>query len=351
MKIALVAPPFIAVPPKKYGGTELFAGDLVQGLKQKEILVILYANGASTAPVETRWIIEKEEWPISSPVESSLKGLLHSSWAVQDASGEADVIHVNDAPSLAFSRFVDLPFVYTVHHAIDPSMTAYYQALPDNIYYVTISDYQRRKLPLSQIRTIHHGIDLSRYRVVERKQPYLVFLGRVAPTKGTHLAIEVAKLSGMPLKIAGEVQPIYKEYWETKVKPHIDGKFIEFVGDVGPEEKITLLGNATAMIFPIQWEEPFGLVMIESMACGTPVLAIPRGSVEEIVREGVSGCIRQSAAELAACIPNLNLDAGKIREYAQRNFSAERMADDYISLYKEILASRRHEADAEPIVA
>lgn len=349
MKIALIAPPFIAVPPRKYGGTELFAAELAKGLQKKGVSVILYANGASTAPVETRWFFEREQWPIPGAVESSLKGLTHSSWAVRDASGEADVIHVNDAPALSFSRFVPLPFVYTVHHVFDPVLAQFYERLPENIDYVTISDFQRRKLSLPRARTIHHGIDLSCYRFTERKQAYLAFLGRVAPPKGTHLAIEIAKRAGIPLKIAGEIQPIYKEYWETKVKPHVDGKFIEFIGDIGREEKNELLGNAMAMVFPIQWEEPFGLVLIESMACGTPVLALPGGSVEEIVSEGVSGHTRKSVEDLAECAKSLTLDPKKVRDYAQKNFSVDRMVDDYIRLYAEIISVP--EAGAEPIVA
>lgn len=349
MKIALIAPPFIAVPPRKYGGTELFAAELAKGLKQKGVNVVLYANGASTAPVETRWLFEDEQWPIPGAIESSLKGLTHSSWAIRDASGEADVIHVNDAPALSFSRFVPVPFVYTVHHVFDPVLEKFYERLPETIEYVTISDFQGRKLAMPRTRTIHHGIDLSAYKFRERKQPYLAFLGRIAPPKGTHLAIEVAKRAGIPLKIAGEIQPFYKDYWETKVKPHVDGKFIEFIGDVGREEKDELLSNAMAMLFPIQWEEPFGLVLIESMACGTPVLALPGGSVEEIVREGVSGHIGKSVAELADCAKNLNFDAQKIRAYTQENFSVERMVEDYIRLYTEITSV--HETGAEPIVA
>src|SRR5579863_3737929 len=189
MKIALVAPPFISIPPKKYGGTELFIAELAKGLQQKGISVILYANGASTVPVETRWIFEKEEWPIRGAMESSLKSLAHSSWAVRDASEEVDVIHLNDAPGLSFSRFISSPFVYTVHHIFDPVLADFYKRLPDNVHYVTISHFQRHQFSMPRMRTIHHGITLSGNNVPERRQEYLVFLGRVAPSKGTHLAI------------------------------------------------------------------------------------------------------------------------------------------------------------------
>ena len=349
MKIALIAPPFIAVPPRKYGGTELFIAELATGLQQKGAEVVVYANGASTVPVETRWIYEKEDWPISGPVEASLKGLVHSSWAIKDAAA-VDVIHLNAAPGLSFSHFVSTPFVYTVHHPFERTLTAFYGHYPD-VSYVTISDFQRHKLPMPKKRTIHHGVDLDRYNFVERKQPYLAFLGRVAPPKGTHLAIEIAKQCGIPLKIAGEVQPLYQDYWEKQVKPHVDGKFIQYVGEVGLKQKNELLGNALAMLFPIQWDEPFGLVLIESMACGTPVLAMPGGSVEEIVRDGVSGYVRSSVEELARCARNLQLDPKGVRNYAQENFSVQRMIDDYIQLYSEIIGEGQTRADAERIVA
>lgn len=351
MKIALIAPPFISVPPRKYGGTELFIAQLANGLKQKGVSVVLYANGASSAPVETRWIFEQEQWPIPGAMESSLKGLTHSSWAVQDASGEADIIHLNDAPGLSFSRFVPNPFVYTVHHVFDPVLLEFYRTLPDSIHYVTISDFQRYRLSLPRIRTIHHGIDFSHCNVREKKQEYLVFLGRIAPPKGTHVAIEIAKRAGIPLKIAGEIQPLYQDYWEKQVKPQVDGKFIEYIGAVGLQEKNELLGSALAMLFPIQWDEPFGLVLIESMRCGTPVLALPGGSVEEIVKEGVSGHVRRSAAELAQCAKNLKLEPKSVRKYAEQHFSMERMVNDYIQLYSEIISASERQESLQPIVA
>src|SRR5205807_3450178 len=249
MRIALIAPPFIAVPPKKYGGTELFVAELAEGLQQEGAKVVLYANGESTASVETRWIYEEEDWPFHSEVEASLKGLSHSAWAVQDAAREADVIHLNSAPGLSFSHFVNKPFVYTIHHAYEQALTEYYAKLPD-VHYVTISDFQKQQLQMPHMRAIHHGIKPSLYQLKEAKQPYLCFLGRVAPPKGTHLAIEIAKKSGIALKIAGEIQPVYQEYWESQVKPHVDGKFIEYVGELGPEEKNELLGSSMAMVFP-----------------------------------------------------------------------------------------------------
>src|SRR5437588_12803108 len=212
MKIALVAPPFLAIPPKRYGGTELFLAGLVCGLKDKGIDILLYANGESTVPVKVRSMFDREEWPIETRVETSLKAMTHSAWSIKDASGQVDLIHVNSAPAVSFSRFVDLPFVHTIHHGYEQDLTDYYATLPE-VSYVTISDFQRSKLPMPRMRTIHHGIDLGVYQLQENKQQHLSFLGRIAPPKGTHLAIEIAKKSGVPLKIAGEIQPVYQDYW------------------------------------------------------------------------------------------------------------------------------------------
>lgn len=336
MKIALVAPPFISVPPKKYGGTELFVGELALGLAKRGFDLTLYTNSESTLPVPMKWFYEKEEWPLSGEAEANLKGLNHVAWAVKEASVEADLIHLNNAAGLPLSHFVDMPLIYTVHHAYEEPLNDFYTGFPD-VAFVTISNFQRSRLKVRNARTIHHGIEMGKYVLQENKQDYLTFLGRIAPTKGVHLAIEIAKRSGMPLKIAGEIQPLYQEYWERQVKPHVDGRFIEYVGQVGLREKNELLGASKAMLFPIQWDEPFGLVMIESMACGTPVLALPGGSVMEVVKEGVSGCVRNSAAELARCARESNFAPGSVRAYVEENFSSDRMVEQYIELYSEIL--------------
>lgn len=349
MKIALVAPPYIAVPPKKYGGTELFIAELALGLKKRGVDVILYTNGESTLTVPSKCLYEKEEWPLSGDAEANLKGLNHAAWAVKDARDRVDVIHLNNAPGLTLQRFIEQPVVYTVHHGFEQPLADFYTYFPD-VSYVTISDFQRTRLNLPRIRTIHHGIDLSGYTLQTKKQPYLTFLGRVAPAKGTHLAIEIARKADIPLKIAGEIQPVYREYWETVVRPKVDGKFIEYVGEVGLEGKNELLSNSMAMLFPIQWDEPFGLVMVESMACGTPVLSLPGGSVAEVIEEGVSGHVGKSMEDLVQHAKNLHFQAESVRAYAQKYFSSERMANDYISLYSEILGLRTAD-EAEPIVA
>jgi glycosyltransferase involved in cell wall biosynthesis len=336
MKIALIAPPYIAVPPKKYGGTELFIAELACGLQSQGLDITVYTVGESTIDVPIRWLYEKGQWPLKGEMDGTLKGLGHAAWAVAEASQEADLIHLNSAPGITFSRFSNVPIVHTVHHAYEEEFSDFYEMFPE-VSYVTISDFQRKQLRMPKMRTIHHGIDPALYPLQKGKRTYLSFLGRIAPPKGTHLAIEIAKKSGIPLKIAGEIQPMYKSYWESMVKPHVDGKFIEYVGEMGLKEKSELLGNSIAMLFPIQWDEPFGLVMIEAMACGAPVLALSRGSVGEVVKEGVSGHIRTSVDDLAKCAKNLIFDPVTVRAYMEKYFSVQRMTRDYINLYTEIL--------------
>jgi glycosyltransferase involved in cell wall biosynthesis len=336
MRIALIASPFISVPPKKYGGTELFISQLAEGLTRLGIDVVVYANGESTVKAQLRWLYPKDEWPIDNEMYSNLKDLDHTSWSVSDCWHDADVIHLNNAPCLVFSRLRGPRCVYTLHHPHVPSLSAFYAGFP-NVEFVSISNFQKENEPLERIRTIHHGIDLGPYHLQTKKAAYLSFLGRIAPVKGIHNAIEIARRSGIPLKIAGEVQPMDREYFDSCVRPHVDGKFIEYVGEADLALKNELLGNSMAMLFPIEWDEPFGLVMVEAMATGTPVIAFPGGSVAEIVRDGISGfvcCGIEDAVARLREVPAIKPAA--VRAYVQQYFSAERMVQDYLALYREM---------------
>jgi glycosyltransferase involved in cell wall biosynthesis len=370
MRIAIIASPFISIPPRKYGGTELFIGELSEGLKRQGVDVVVYACGESAVSTEVRSIYPTEEWPIDGEIYSNLKDLDHTAWALSDAWDTADIVHLNNAPGIAFSRLgcanddgfplhqnpvvvknaaasitsARKPsarrgpkFVYTIHHPVAAQLSRFYAHYPQ-IQYVTISRFQQAQERMPHIETIHHGVDLDRYRLVSRKQPYLSFIGRIAPVKGTHLAIEVAKRVGIPLKIAGEVQPAFQSYFDTMVKPHLDGRNVEFVGEADLGAKNELLGNSMAMLFPIQWNEPFGLVMIEAMATGTPVIALPGGSVEEVVSNGVSGWVCHSVDEMVQRTGQLGrFVPAALRSYVRQNFSVERMVRDYVALYARVL--------------
>ena len=338
MRVALVSSPFLPVPPKRYGGTELFIAQLAEGLQNSGVDVVVYTNGESTVAVETRWLYKSEQWPITGEVFDNLKDFNHASWAIADAAADCDVIHLNSVAALMFTRYARNKFVYTMHHVHEEQLSQVYKFFP-SVEFVTISEFQRQRETMPRMRSIHHGIDLNSYRAGSTKRQHLSFLGRIAPIKGTHIAIEVAKKSGIPLRIAGEVQPIYKQYFDSEIKPHVDGKFIEYVGEVDLEGKNELLSNSLALLFPIQWNEPFGLVMIEAMACGAPVLALPGGAVEEIVCKDVSGYVCQSADEMterARQLPGAFKPAN-VRQYCRQYFSVEKMVAEYLALYQELV--------------
>ena len=340
MRIALIAPPFIPVPPICYGGTELFVAHLAEGLSRMGHEVVVYANGESTVAAEVRWYYRHTMWPPTGNFSETLKEVTHTAWAIRDASETCEVIHLNNTFGLPYSRFVDTPFVCTIHHPHEDALSEFYCQYPD-AQYVTISEYCHQREPMSHVQTIHHGIDISQYQFCEKKQPYLSFLGRVVPVKGAHLAIEVAKRAGIPLKIAGEVQPMFRDYFEQEIKPQIDGRFIEYLGEADFKTKNELLANSQALLFPIEWDEPFGLIMIEAMACGTPVLALPPGSVPEVVKNGVSGYICPSLDEMVDRVADLSkLNPAAIRQYAQEQFSVEKMANSYAKLYVEIAGEK-----------
>lgn len=342
MRVAVIAPPFISVPPRRYGGTELFIAQLAAGMRRLGVEVVVYTNGESTVDAETRWLFPKSQWPIQDELYDNLKELNHTTWAIKDASRSCDLIHINSAPGLICSRFVNRPFVYTLHHPHLSELSDFYSYFPE-VNYVTISDFQRRQETMSHLQTIHHGLETSRYQYREQKQDYLAFLGRIAPIKGPHLAIQAAKKAGIPLKIAGEIQPIFRGYFEKEIQPHLDGNFIEYIGEADLEAKNELLSHARAMLFPIQWDEPFGLVMLEAMACGTPVLALPGGSVAEVIENGVNGVICGSVEEMAAQAREVDrtITPTAVRQQVQERFSLEHMVARYAKLYQSILTAGR----------
>lgn len=339
MRVALIAPPFISVPPKHYGGTELFIAHLAEGLTQSGIDVVVYATGDSTVKAELRFLYPKSLWPLEGENLSNLRDVNHTAWAVADAARDCDLLHLNNAAGVVSSRFHNVPLVYTVHHPHEGGLSDFYGYYPE-VQYVTISHFQRSLESMPRMRTIHHGIRIEDYPLRRKKAQYLSFIGRLAPVKGPHLAIEVAKKTGIPLKIAGEVQPVFRSYFESRVKPHLDGNFIEYIGEADLATKNEFLGNSMAMLFPIQWNEPFGLVMIEAMACGTPVIALRAGSVPEVVQDGLSGYVCQDVDEMAKRIRNLSISPSIVRRYVEQEFSVNVMAKKYIDLYTEILAQR-----------
>jgi glycosyltransferase involved in cell wall biosynthesis len=350
MRIALIAPPFIEIPPRGYGGTELFIANLACELHARGHDVTVYGNGDSRLPCRVRWRYAHAEWPLHDMVRPQLKNTHHTAWAIHDAAASVDVLHLNDIVGVPFTMFVDVPAVLTIHHPHEPALSEQYTKYPE-IHYVAIAHWLARCEPMAQMHVVHHGIPLNRYAYSNAKDDYVAFLGRMAPCKGAHLAIEAARLAGVRLKLAGEIQPLFREYWEQQVRPHIDGEQIEYIGEADLHMKNALLSRARALLFPIQWQEPFGLVMIEAMACGTPVLAFAGGAVHEVVRDGVNGWICADVADMAAHIASPDVPPIACREFAARYFSVARMTDRYLDVYERALtgaAAPRHGLNAVP---
>ena len=342
MRIGLIAPPFIAVPPHAYGGTELFVANLARELHALGHDITVYANGESKLPCRLRWRYERTDWPPTDAVRAQLKNLDHTSWAIREAADSFDVLHVNDAVALPFTRFIETPTVLTVHHPHEPALTDHYVNYP-HVHYVAIADWLARREPMPHVDVIHHGIAVADYTFGADKDDYAVFLGRMVPCTGPHLAIQAARRAGIRLKLAGEIQPAFIDYWERQVLPHVDGDHVEYVGEADFALKNALLSKARALLFPIQWEEPFGLVMIEAMACGTPVLAFSGGAVAEVIRDGVNGWICRDVADMADRLASLDVPPGSCRDCVQESFSVREMANRYVRLYKHL--SRRTDAD------
>jgi glycosyltransferase involved in cell wall biosynthesis len=346
MRIALIAPPFIEIPPKRYGGTELFIANLARELHRRGHEITVYANGDSDLPCRVKWRYRHAEWPLEDPLRPQLKNADHSAWAIHDAAtAGADVIHLNDAVGVPFTLFTDQPAVMTIHHPHEPALSELYLKYP-RVHYVAIADWLAGRESMPRLHVVPHGLPLADYVFSDEKDDYVAFLGRMAPCKGPHLAIEAARLAGVPIKLAGEVQPVFSDYWNSQVLPQIDGRQVEYIGEADRVIKNQLLSRARALLFPIQWEEPFGLVMIEAMACGTPVLALPGGAVHEVVRDGVNGRICRDIRDIATRIADPGVLPSNCRDYVEAHFSVTAMADRYLAVYER--AVREAQSERQP---
>jgi glycosyltransferase involved in cell wall biosynthesis len=338
MRIALIGPPFIEIPPCRYGGTELFIGNLARELYARGHDVTVYGNGDSRLPCQVKSIYPHADWPPGDLVRSQLKNADHTAWALRDASATADVIHLNDLVGLPATRFIDgVPVVLTIHHPHEAVLTEHYERYPE-VHYVAIANWLAKLEPMPRTTVIPHGIPVSDYTCSAAKDDYVAFLGRMAPCKGPHLAIDAARRAGVRIKLAGEIQPVFREYWETEMEPRLEDPAVEYIGEADFAIKNQLLSRARALLFSIQWEEPFGLVMIEAMACGTPVLAFAGGAVAEVVSDGINGWMCDGIDEMAERIRSVNIPARRCRDFVEAHYSVSTMADAYVNLYARAIA-------------
>ena len=338
MKIAMVSNPYVDVPPEKYGGIEQIVYLLTEGLNKRGHNVHLYATGKSKSAGKLKYLYENAVWPIDYRV-----GADHYSFAFEDIlkQGDFDIIHCHDALALPFTRFVkNIPCVHTIHHVRDGSISTIYKNF-QNIHYITISDYQKQKeILLRNVKTIYHGLDIKNFIPNLHPKNYLAFLGRISKIKGLHNAITVAKKSGKELFIGGPVHWVDEKYFNEEIKPSIDNSQIKHLGDLDLKEKVCLLRNALATLFLIEWNEPFGLVMVESMMCGTPVIAFPKGSVNEIIEYGITGFIVNSLEEAVNLIKSDKLkdfDRKRCAERARDRFSHDRFISEHEQYYEEVV--------------
>jgi glycosyltransferase involved in cell wall biosynthesis len=332
MRIALVSTPFLPVPPPAYGGTELVVGELALALRARGHEVVVYATGDSYLPgIEIRHYFVNSQWPPDPAVDA-----MHGAFCVRDILRDPrgfDAVHLHDIGAVPVARHLDCPVIYTLHHDVDAQLSARYLATP-RLRVVAISHAQARCEIAPVEAVVHHGLDPARFAVAD-DQGYLLFLGRYDRCKGPDLALEVAERAGLPLVMAGAPHDL--EYWK-ELKPRLARSNALEVGPVGGRSKAALIARARAVLFPIRWDEPFGLVMIEAMLSGVPVIGLARGSVSEVIENGVTGVCCASVSEMvgAARGAEAMFDRSRVRAAAQQRWSASRMADEYLSLYRAV---------------
>ncbi len=334
MRIAMLAPISWRVPPRHYGPWERVVALLTEGLGRRGVDVTLFAtaDSFSSAPVVSVCPRPYSEDPT---LDAKVWEGLHIAEVFERAAA-FDLIHNHfDFLPLTYSGLVETPVVTTIHGFSSERILPVYQKYNGRAHYVSISDADRHP-SLDYAATVHHGLDLGEFTFSETPEDYLLFFGRVHPEKGAKEAIAVARKTDRPLVLAGIVQD--EAYFAREVEPHLDGGQIRYVGSVGPERRDELLGGAFALLHLISFEEPFGLSVAESMACGTPVVATPRGSMPELIRPGVTGLLVESAEEAAARLGEIEAMArAPIRRHVEENFSQARMAEAYERVYRQIL--------------
>lgn len=334
MKIAVVSTPFVPVPPREYGGTELVVHELVEGLVARGHDVTLYATGDSTTSAVMEHLYEEAQWPPDPLID-----LNHASWALSRVQESGfDVVHVHSAEALAVGRMLrGIPIVYTLHHEREPACSRYYPHFPE-VWFVAISERQReREIPLPRSTTIYHGLEPSYYAGPTTAGDYVCFIGRLSKVKGPHHAIDAAVRAGIEIRVAGRnhADDPERDFFEREVAPRLKHPLVRYLGGVGGAEKASLLLGARAVLVPIEWEEPFGLVMIEAMLSGCPVVAFPRGSAPELVEEGRTGFLVRDVAEMADTILHRveGFDREACRARAIERFSRAVMVERYEAQY------------------
>jgi len=340
VRVAHIAPVATTIPPPKSGSVETMASLLTEGLVARGIDVTLFATGDSKTKAKLHAIYPHGYWHDENMWPWELYEMLNLAAAVERAH-DFDLIHYEAAyypMSLAFARLSPAPIVQTLHHSPSEAEVKLWSHYPEAPF-VAISNEQARLLSgLNVIGTVLHGIDTDSFLFNDKPDDYLLFLGRFTDGKGVLQAIEIAKRVGMKMILAAAADDYYRE----KVAPLVDGRSILYYGEASFDEKVKLYGGARALVYPIQSREPFGLVLAEAMACGTPVAALDKGAVREVVDDGVTGVIYENLEQMANELPRVfDLDRRRVRERAVARFGAMRMVDEYIAIYRRIVEAHR----------
>jgi glycosyltransferase involved in cell wall biosynthesis len=342
LKIAQVSPLFESVPPRLYGGTERVVSYLTEELVRQGHDVTLFASGDSRT--SARLVATCDEALRLDPgCRDFLSHQMVQLHAVFSQAHRFDVVHYHiDYLHYPFSARQNVPHVTTLHGRLDlPDLVPVYRTFP-TVPVVSISDAQRAPLPwINWQATIHHGLPLDLYEPRPEPGRYLAFLGRISQEKRLDRAIAIARGAGMTLKIAAKIDKADRAYYEEQIAPLLDGPGVEYIGEIGEKDKNDFLGGAHALVFPVDWPEPFGLVMIEAMACGTPVITYRRGSIPEVIDEGVTGFIVGSVEEGIRAVERAStLSRERCRAVFEERFSVARMASDYVKVYEHLAETR-----------
>ncbi|HZS11855.1 MAG TPA: glycosyltransferase family 4 protein [Nitrospirales bacterium] len=349
MKIAQVAPLWESVPPKLYGGTERVVSYITEELVRQGHDVTLFASGDSITAARLESVAPQALRLNTGIFNRDAPQVLQLERAFGSAR-DFDVIHSHlDFMGFPLQRRISVPSVTTLHGRLDlPELVPIFREFMD-CPVVSISNAQRTPLPwVNWAGVVHHGLPPHLYSFHAEPGKYLAFLGRISPEKRPDQAIEIAKRVGIPLKIAAKVDPADRAYFEAAIEPLMHHPLIEYVGEITDAEKDDFIGNALALVCPYDWPEPFGIVFIEALACGTPILAYRRGSIPEIVEDGLTGYITENVDEMAEAVERLGgINRARCRQSFDERFTAERMVRDYVRIYEELIAEQKGELAAE----
>ena len=343
MKIAQIAPLTESVPPKLYGGTERVVSYLTEAFVELGHEVTLFASGDSKTQAKLEPV-----WPRALRLDPAIRDRVAPHMLLMELvrrrAEEFDVLHFHmDYYSFSLFNRQDTPFVTTMHGRLDlPEQQPVFDTFT-SAPVISISNAQRQPMPQAKwLSTVYHGLPLSLYTPQPGEQKYLAFLGRISPEKRVDTAIRIAGHCGLPIRIAAKIDSADREYFEREIKPLFDLPHVEYVGEIADNEKAVFLSGAHALLFPIDWPEPFGLVMIEAMACGTPVIAFNRGSVPEVVDEGVSGYIVEDEISAVAAVNRLHLlPRARVRQRFEERFTSHHMARQYLDAYQNVIRAQK----------